>query len=109
MAKNDDVSHIGVNGYVGDSEYLSLLCNPHISSLRAEVSSRAIVDINDSVATSTTLRLLYLLLHSPSQLLASAQLMYKTSNRIHPHLKMLCQAMGGHPATLLCLVILQQT
>ena len=56
--------------------------------------------------TSTTLRLLYPLLHSPSQFLASAQLTNKTktSYGIHPHykylaishLKMLHQAADGH-------------
>lgn len=47
--KCDDASHIGIDGSVADSEYLSPLCNPCVSSLHAEASSRAIVDINDSV------------------------------------------------------------
>ena len=47
--KCDDASHIGIDGSVVDSEYSSPLCNPRISSLRAEACSRAIVDINDSV------------------------------------------------------------
>ena len=48
--KYDDTSNIGTNWSVVDSEYSSPLCNPWVSSLRAEASSRTIVDIDDSVA-----------------------------------------------------------
>ena len=115
--KCDDASRIGIDGSVVDSEYLSSLCNPWVPSLRAEASSRAIVDIDDSVADINNLAPSYPLLHSPSQLVASAQLTYKTetSDGIHPHhkclaishLKMLRQAADSHPAALPCLVILQ--
>ena len=53
--KYDDASHIGIDGSVADSEYSSPLCNPRVSSLRADASSRAIVDIDDSVANTNNL------------------------------------------------------
>ena len=68
--------------------------------------------------TSITSHLLYLLQHSPSQLLASAQLMYKTKTSVGilphhkclaiSHLKMLHQTADSHPDTLPCLVMLRQ-
>ena len=44
-----------VSTSLADSEHPSPLCNPRVSSLRAEASSRAIVDIEDSVADINSL------------------------------------------------------
>ena len=88
--------------------------NPRVLSLCDGASSRAIVNINGSVADINILvpplPTPTLAIPTPSISLAHVQdqdLRWHSSSPQMPH-KMLCQAMDGHSAALWCLVILQQ-
>ena len=96
-----------------DSEYSFLLCNPQVLSLRAEASSRANVDINDSVADidnlTPPLPTPTLAISTPSISPAHVQDQDLRWNSSSPQMpRMLHQAADGDPAALPCLVILQQ-
>ena len=89
---------------VADSEYSSPLCNPRVLSLRAEASSRSIVDIDDRVADinnlTPPLRTPTLGISAPG--ISPARVQDQDLSHLHykclviSHLKMLHQAADGY-------------